>query len=676
MSTFLSDFVILHLSDLHIVSHKGDYSTALHKMIDHICGVTNDYKKIIIVVTGDIVEKGEFEKSAKTIKNFFEDIKNKLGEKIVDLVFTPGNHDKKRGVLNLPDSDKILEEKFWNDFKENDWQYFENQFEEYLKTTKAIREDIFKLSPAFDGTYGLHHVTLDNFNICFLCVNSSWSCMGDNESGKLRIGRFQLDDLKEQYQSSVKKQSYDLTIALMHHPTDWLTQVEQKYFNQYMIDEYRLNTNIILQGHIHEKEIYNWYNQNHSITTFVTGMGWDQQKELKDLGHRYSIYEINCHSKIARVNTYVSDSCGNFNEDTTVYRGNNLVFPLNVHKYLEINMLHFKDNEISCYFPDGNIVEDLSSLTTQLCDFVCIMHDILTKYQMAYENHLLIQRDILCKFKTLVFEENHKIHNMSKEELYNKLDFNDVQKHYSLSDEVSDAHITILDCIEKIRNHLISTCDLEENVNQEFSPSDYYHIIENFSSKQTEIYMKEKFLSFLGEFCLRIQAKIFSNRDFESGDTVRFHFRAMESKEVLKYRKIFSLTLSKDDLGKVNSIENADLTDIDYCGSLIEQSFEKNKTLLHSLNPSGNNHEKKDCWLDFITIATSNDFNTRKIEKDDEIMRYPYITFGVTVNNFKFQEKIRLLSYIGFEKIFEKLFTKFFKAIPYDLEKITSTNRG
>lgn len=146
----------------------------------------------------------------------------------------------------------------------------------------------------------------------------------------------------------------------------------------------------------------------------------------------------------------------------------------------------------------------------------------------------------------------------------------------------------------------------------------------------------------------------------------------MESESVLKYRRIFALTLSKDESGKLISIENADLSDIDYHNSLIEQSFIKNKTLLYSLNPSSNNHTKRDCWLDFITIVPNSAFNVRKIEKDDEIIQCPYMTFGVTVNSLNFQETIRILAYIGFEKIVDKLFAKFFKAIPYNLEKITS----
>lgn len=73
-------FAILHLSDLHIVAHnKEDYSIALRRMIDHIDKVTQNVEKIIIVFTGDLVEKGEFEKAKQAVYNFFTDLKIKLG---------------------------------------------------------------------------------------------------------------------------------------------------------------------------------------------------------------------------------------------------------------------------------------------------------------------------------------------------------------------------------------------------------------------------------------------------------------------------------------------------------------------------------------------------------------------------------------------------------------------
>lgn len=120
-------FAILHLSDLHIVAHnKEDYSIALRRMIDHIDKVTQNVEKIIIVFTGDLVEKGEFEKAKQAVYNFFTDLKIKLGNKVIDIVCTPGNHDKRRGHLVLGQDVKEGDENFWEKFAKEDWLYFEN----------------------------------------------------------------------------------------------------------------------------------------------------------------------------------------------------------------------------------------------------------------------------------------------------------------------------------------------------------------------------------------------------------------------------------------------------------------------------------------------------------------------------------------------------------------------
>lgn len=678
MSLFLNDFAILHLSDLHIVSHNdNDYSTALHKMIDHIYVVTEKINKLIIVVTGDLVEKGLFNKNDITIKKFFEDLKNKLNKKTIDIIFTPGNHDKVRRILSLPNNEKITnDEGFWKNFKDNDWSYFETQFTDYLALTKHIREQIFDLPTAFEGTYGFHNIKIDNLNVCFLCFNSAWACMGDDDMGKLRIGRFQLDDIMKEYQLFLKENNIDLTIALMHHPTNWLNDSEQKYLNQYLIDKYRLNTNIILQGHVHDNEVYNWYNQNHSITTFVTGMGWDQQRYLNDANHRYSLYEINCSSGIARVNTYISNKNGEFHEDkdiyTDIYKGNNIIFPLYVHKYLEINKLEFIESEITHFYPNENALKNIGLLSSQVADFICLMHNILEGYKREYLLFKSFDKVVFSKIKSLALSMYKEIHSLPVQEIYQKINiWNDYEIFYDSFNDICDKKAVICNSIERLKKNLESIYGQNDVEDIE----DYCLSIENFSSNQEQIFLKEKFLSFLGEFCINLQKKLFEKKKFETNDIVRLHFRSMHEGTNLKYQKLFVLTVTKNEENKIISIKDCDLAEIDYSESLIEQSFLKNKALLHSLNPTFNNHSLKEQWIDFLTIAPHSDFNIGICSVDDEDIKCPYITFGITVNNTKFQDILRNMSYIGFEKILDKLFIKFLDFIPYKFDSIKKAGK-
>jgi len=659
---FKSTFAIIHLSDLHIVSHKNNYSTSLQKMIDHILTVTKDITKIIIVFTGDLVEKGEFKKSEEVIYKFFKDLYSKLHGKIIDIVFTPGNHDKKRGLLSLKNVKTENDELFWEKFKDGEWKYFSEQFNDFLRVAQNIREKVFNLKETFKESYGVQEVKVDNYQICFLCINSAWLCMGEYDEGNLRIGRFQLDDLMNQYQS--RKSRINLVIALMHHPTDWLTKDEQKYLNQYMTDEYRLNTNIMLQGHIHEKETYNWYNQNHSITTLVTGMGWDQQKEIKDNGHRYSLYEINMDSSIVRVNTFVSDNNGLFKEDTEVYKDNNIIFPLFVHKYLEMNKLRFNDSEYPLFYPNYNIADNYEKITNGMNKFSLQMTSLIKDFQ--YEYLALIEALNIIKNKIILSCINGKIA-WSKELKENiKIEYTK-NEGVGILNKLYKKDKNFIDLIDRLYDYIDTEITLRKD--PEIDISTIMHILEQFNIKYINIDAKDKFYSFVGSLCFDMQKCIFGKEIFVNNSTLRIHFRIVNiTEDEIKYKKLFSLSIIKEsNQKKLKPIEDSELSDIYYENSMIEKSFLSGHSMLYSLNPSSNKHKSKNDWIDFLTISPNNDFNICKLEEERKI---PYISFGISVNDFNLQMYLRELAFIGFDKLLSNLLNSFFNYISFDMISI------
>ena len=664
-------FAILHLSDLHIVTHSGDnYSTVLNRMIDHIEKVTLNVEKIIIVFTGDLVEKGEFEKARKAIYKFFIDLKEKLGNKIIDIVCTPGNHDKKRERLILGPDVKEGDEAFWQKFRNEEWPYFEQQFSEYKETISHIQETIFKVPSQKESTYGVRFVEIeDKYTIGFLCFNSAWTCIGETDEGNLRIGKFQLEELKNVYQEN--KKNVDLVIGLMHHPTDWLTKAEQKYLNQYMTDEYRLNTNIMLQGHIHEKETCNWYNQNHSLTTLVTGMGWDQQKEINEGGHRYSLYRINMESRIVKVNTYVTEANGNFKEDTAVYNGENIIFPLYVHRFLELNNLRFKQSEIPFFYPNYNSAESLEQITDKLNEFSLLTMEKVKNAQFDW----MYYQSIVGTIRELVHE----------------VDFSDIQKEesYLLQNADRPKEISRIfsrkKCIEefgklyyKKENNLTEAASIIKRMvesvkeNEEISSAkEIYRYAVSFLEKDTRIYLKNKLYAFIGEFCMLLGKKIFPENEFNEKNTIRIHFRILSiSGTEITYKKLFAYTITKENSKVRYMSEETELTDMPYEDSMIQKSFEENKTMLFSLNPSSNKHKSKSDWIDFLTIAPNIDCNKYYIEDEDEERYYPYISFGISVNSEAFQKTLRGITYIDFDKILSRFLKKFCNVVPINFEDV------
>lgn len=673
-------FAILHLSDLHIVAHnKEDYSIALRRMIDHIDKVTQNVEKIIIVFTGDLVEKGEFEKAKQAVYNFFTDLKIKLGNKVIDIVCTPGNHDKRRGHLVLGQDVKEGDENFWEKFAKEDWLYFENQFAEYKEMMAYIQKNIFFVSPQGDSTYGMRCVNVgDKYNICFLCFNSAWACTGKNDEGNLRIGQFQLDKLMSRYQRI--KKNVDLVIGLMHHPTDWLTKTEQKYLNQYMTDEYRLNTNIMLQGHIHEKETCNWYNQNHSLTTLVTGMGWDQQKEINEGGHRYSIYRIDMESCIVKVNTYVTDTSGIFNEDTAVYNGENIIFPLFVHRFLELNNLRFKKSEIPFFYPNYNSAENLEQITDRLNDFSLALMGKVNDIQFEWLYYQSVAGVIKELFPQLTLLDMKKDVDQLLKDITEKNDtaINRILNKNSCIEEFgklyheSKKHPPVQNVIE-MRNILERLLEsIRDNEEMDGGKKLQNHVW-NFLEKDRKIYLKNKLYAFIGDFCMLLAARIFPQKEFKEGDTVRVHFRILtmnEEEEAVIYKKLFAYTITKENSKIRYMTEETGLTDIKYANSMIEKSFNSNKIMLCSLNPSSNNHVSKGKWRDFVTIAPNIDCNKYLLGDECEDAYYPYMSFGISITGEEHQKTLRGITYVNFDKILCRFLKKFCSIIPIDFEEI------
>ncbi len=67
-------FAILHMSNLHITGIVNQ--SVLKFLISDIENKCIDYDKIIIVVTGDIIEKGKFnDNTIKSAKNFLHPLK-------------------------------------------------------------------------------------------------------------------------------------------------------------------------------------------------------------------------------------------------------------------------------------------------------------------------------------------------------------------------------------------------------------------------------------------------------------------------------------------------------------------------------------------------------------------------------------------------------------------------
>ena len=143
----MNDFTILHLSDLHFNVKNNILPTLMNNLLDDIADQVKFIdNNIIIVVTGDLIHKGNYEYEASVLK-FFRALSKIIGDKFQDIYIVPGNHDKERNAI-----DKMILEKYV--FTENDsiarkfkakyWQYISYAFNKHLKLVEKIYKIFYK----------------------------------------------------------------------------------------------------------------------------------------------------------------------------------------------------------------------------------------------------------------------------------------------------------------------------------------------------------------------------------------------------------------------------------------------------------------------------------------------------------------------------------------------------
>lgn len=224
---FMRKFSILHLSDLHITKSRNSYPMVLKKLISDIAKEMANIDSIIVIVTGDIIDKAKYDEASDAVVSFFEDLNTSLKSKITRIYFTPGNHDKKRVGCHEAMQNYFSGKKYddlYNEFESGDWKnLFYYMFNDYVNLIRRISEKIgVKINT------DLFYCDVFEINNCYVrvnCINSSLTSFNDSDYGLLHIGKFQIDKIErdfEKIKEDLSGKKIDVSITIMHHPTFWL----------------------------------------------------------------------------------------------------------------------------------------------------------------------------------------------------------------------------------------------------------------------------------------------------------------------------------------------------------------------------------------------------------------------------------------------------------------------
>jgi predicted phosphodiesterase len=233
----------LHISDLHFRSGRSyDRDLVLRAFLRSLPQLVERFGKVqLIFVTGDIAYSGKADEYTEATK-FFDKLLEATEITRRQLVMVPGNHDVDRstakGLSRTLDSRDEAYEFF--DLKRpllhvsQKQRAFAEWYNKYFAGIRTFPEV---------STCGVSDVSVGTQKITVLTINTAAFAIGDDDSGKLLIGRPCLDEALEQFECDKDA----LRIAICHHPLSWLSPLE----SESIVNALQKSADCILTGHLH-----------------------------------------------------------------------------------------------------------------------------------------------------------------------------------------------------------------------------------------------------------------------------------------------------------------------------------------------------------------------------------------------------------------------------------------
>ena len=412
---FLAVFHVIHLSDLHIGRTLALTHYKLLADIKKQINTLND-KNIFLLITGDIIDKGDYTHNYSAAISFFEELKKNTGERIADIQIAPGNHDKdnKHSPYAKFTSTSLQYE---NETKVQDLEEIfnlqEGCFSEFINLCNKIFE-IFGLKKNIDTTNGIEFYNENELNLCFIRINTALiTCGNPNEEYRLKIDFSHLKNTITQYQNKKNelglKDQKMLTFCLAHHPTSFLLPIESQVLNNSLIEEECLNVDFFLCGHTHERSVSNLSNHTRRMTTLVTGIGWNHQTGTSidsagKLRHRYSIYTFDENKNVYTVTMRKTTEKGDFAPDSDYFINDEeretqkICYPLEERSQAFISVNNYSPTEKRYIAADNEVINNLQVLSKCLCKYTSDCSAAIENYKHLYFKHLLKNEKIKKDF--------------------------------------------------------------------------------------------------------------------------------------------------------------------------------------------------------------------------------------------------------------------------------------
>jgi|GEM_PF-196216 len=258
----------LHVSDFHL-SDKGPYSqeVILRSLVSSVRQFREKGEQVpdLIFATGDIAQNGKAKEYDAATK-FFDDLLEAAGLNRDRLFIIPGNHDvdrkmgkwSHRNLDNAEDADEYFDPDSTFPQLRDKFQAFSSWYNDYFKTIRSF--------PTNTTCSPVELVTINGLRLAVLPLNSALFCIDDHDHAKLFIGCRCFDAAKKQFEAA------DLKVAMIHHPLDWLSPIEQSNIEAKLEE----SVDLLLQGHYHQTSTKSIVAENGGYLKLAAGAAYQK----------------------------------------------------------------------------------------------------------------------------------------------------------------------------------------------------------------------------------------------------------------------------------------------------------------------------------------------------------------------------------------------------------------
>ena len=266
----------IHLSDIHFKDHENYLLDKKTQMLNAIKSTLYDVEKVFVVITGDIAFSGQSNQFDYGL-DLINDVHKVIDETVannVEIILIPGNHDCDFSIKD-PLRDLVLSQPIESDKSEFVevickplTKYFELE-ELFLSEESIIYNDLLFKQISFQ---------VNSHKIIFNCLNTAWCSQRHEQAAQMfyPIHKY----------STFLKESADLSITLLHHPTHWLEPNNRRDVEAIL----RQSSDLILSGHEHTSTTTSINDFRNNTTIYFEG-GALQTDSVQESS--FSIFKIN-----------------------------------------------------------------------------------------------------------------------------------------------------------------------------------------------------------------------------------------------------------------------------------------------------------------------------------------------------------------------------------------------